>query len=114
MYVHAQILYTGRHVSLMVTLATVLQSEVYINCIDTRENICCATCKGFGNKIMLQPTQPPIHHRLRLVSSVVHTIYYIRVVVSGEPRHQEVPEQQFLFSSQVRVFVGSKKKKMHA
>ena len=29
---------------------------------------------------------------------------------SGEPRHQGVPQLQLLFSSQVRVFIGSKKK----
>ena len=34
------------------------------------------------------------------------TNYYIRVVVSGKPRYQGVPIDQFLSSNQVRVFIG--------
>ena len=36
------------------------------------------------------------------------TRYYIRVVVTGEPRYQGVPVEQFLLSNQVRVFVEGK------
>ena len=36
------------------------------------------------------------------------TSYYIRVVVSGKPRYQGVPVEQFLFGNQVQVFVGGK------
>ena len=36
------------------------------------------------------------------------TSYYIRVVVTGEPRYQGIPEIQSLFSRQVRVLVGGK------
>ena len=36
------------------------------------------------------------------------TRYYIRVVVSGKPRYQGVPVEQFLLSNQVEVFVGGK------
>ena len=36
------------------------------------------------------------------------TSYYIRVVVSGKPRYQGVPVEQFLLSNRVRVFVGGK------
>ena len=36
------------------------------------------------------------------------TSYYIRVVVSGKPRYQGVPVEQFLLSNQVQVFVGGK------
>ena len=36
------------------------------------------------------------------------TSYYIRVVVTGEPRYRGIPEIQSLFSSQLRVLVGGK------
>ena len=36
------------------------------------------------------------------------TRYYIRVVVTGEPRYQGVPVEQFLLSNHVRVFVEGK------
>ena len=36
------------------------------------------------------------------------TYYFIRVVVTGKPRYQGVPLEQFLFSSQVQVFIGGK------
>ena len=36
------------------------------------------------------------------------TSYYIRVVVSGEPRNQGVPLEQLLFSSQVQLFIEGK------
>ena len=36
------------------------------------------------------------------------TFYYIRVIVIGKPRYQGVPLEQFLFGSQVRVFIGGK------
>ena len=34
--------------------------------------------------------------------------YYARVVVTGKPRYEGVPQLQVLFSTQVRVFVGGK------
>ena len=36
------------------------------------------------------------------------TRYYTRVIVIGEPRYQGVPEEQLLFSSQVRLLIGGK------
>ena len=36
------------------------------------------------------------------------TSYYTRVVVTGEPRHQGIPVEQFLSSSKVQVFVEGK------
>ena len=36
------------------------------------------------------------------------TSHYTRVVVTGEPRHQGIPVEQFLSSSQVQVFVEGK------
>jgi len=36
------------------------------------------------------------------------TRYYIRVVVTGEPRYQGAPVEQFLLSNQVQVFVEGK------
>ena len=41
------------------------------------------------------------------------TSYYIRVVVSGKPRYQGVPLEQFLLSNQVQVFIGGKKNRVH-
>ena len=38
------------------------------------------------------------------------TYYSINVVVSGKPRYQGVPLEQFLSSNQVQVFIGGKKK----
>ena len=36
------------------------------------------------------------------------TSYYIRVVVTGEPRYLGVPLEQYLFGSHVQVFIGGK------
>ena len=42
------------------------------------------------------------------------TSYYIRLIVVGEPRYQGVPVEQHLLSNRQQVFIGGKKKIVHA
>ena len=82
---------------MMVTLATVLLSELYKStCIDTCENICCTRYTRQQNYAATNTTTNTSQTEIVQTSLQCATYYYIRVVVSGEPRYL-----QLLFSNQV-------------